>query len=126
MERPPSRPSRPPRRERAELYVIPTNGGTPTRLEANDPPACGGAKSPGVLNSWPKWAPELRESKGRPFYWLCFSSVRASANPQYYIIGVVIEEDGSVKTNKALHLWKQPANEGNHTAAWDVFKIILG
>lgn len=110
----------------AELFVIPTNGGTATRLAANDPPACAGAMSPGVLNSWPKWAPELRKHRGRQFYWLSFSSVRSSPNPQLYVTGVVIEEDGSVKTYKALHLWNQPANEGNHTAAWDVFKIIVG
>jgi hypothetical protein len=31
----------------------------PVRLKANDPPACAtGAKSPGVTNSWPKFAPD--------------------------------------------------------------------
>ncbi len=41
----------------AELYVLPAQGGMPTRLKANDPPACSGKTSPGITNSWPKWSP---------------------------------------------------------------------
>lgn len=110
---------------RAEVFVVPAGGGTASRLEANDPPACSGKTSPGVLNSWPKWSPETELHNGRQYYWISFSSARAGANPQLYVGGVVVE-NGVVKTYKAIYLWNQPQNEGNHTAAWDVFKLIIG
>jgi hypothetical protein len=105
----------------AEVFVVPTGGGTPVRLAANDPPACSGRVSPGVTNSWPKWAPEVAEDGGRRFYWVTFSSTRgAGGNPQLYITPV-IEEGGALTTYPALYLWNQPAAENNHTPAWDVF-----
>ena len=61
----------------AELFIVPATGGAATRLAANDPVECGGAKSPGVTNSWPKWAPEAVVVGNRTFYWLTFSSRRA-------------------------------------------------
>src|SRR5262249_42169285 len=51
----------------AEVFVIPTNGGTATRLDANDPSACTGEMSPGVTNSWPKWAPQAVTIGSRTF-----------------------------------------------------------
>lgn len=78
-----------------EVYVVPTEGGTATRLLANDPPACSSERSPGVINSWPKWSPSVmtamssgaqssggqssgaQSSGGRTYYWLVFSSARA-------------------------------------------------
>lgn len=110
----------------SELFVVPAKGGTATRLEANDPPACSSQTSPGVLNSWPKWSPETQTASGRKYYWISFSSARGGGKPQLYVGGVVVEKDGSVKTYKALYLWNQPASDGNHTAAWDVFKLIVG
>lgn len=110
----------------SEIYIVPTAGGSATRLAANDPQACSGWKSPGALNSWPKWAPEVKSSDGRRYYWISFSSARTGGPPQLYVGGVVVEKDGSVKTYKALYLWNQPAADGNHTAAWDVFQIIVG
>ena len=76
----------------AEVFVIPAAGGTATRLAANDPPACTGKTSPGVTNSWPKWAPQATTaSGGRTFYWLVFSSTRdENGNPQLYVSPVVI------------------------------------
>jgi hypothetical protein len=107
----------------AELYVVPGKGGQPVRLAANDPPACSGKKSPGVTNSWPKWAPDVGNDKGRSFYWLVFSSIRAPAgNPQLYVTPIVIS-NGMTKTYASLYLWNQPAAENNHTPAWDTFKI---
>ncbi len=108
----------------AEVYVIPASGGTATRLAANDPPACSGKTSPGVTNSWPKWAPLASPaSGGRTFYWVVFSSTRdEKGNPQLYVSPVVVA-NGTVTTYQALYLWNQPANENNHTPAWDVFKI---
>ncbi len=78
---------RPQRRE----HVQPASGrgvcdphrrGTGTRLAANDPPMCTGISSPGVTNSWPKWAPSVGSaSNGRSFYWIVFSSTRIGSAP---------------------------------------------
>ncbi len=109
----------------AEVYLVPSAGGTATRLAANDPPACTGKKSPGVTNSWAKWAPSVGKTKdGRSFYWIVFSSTRdENGNPQLYVSPVVVDGKGKVTTYPALYLWNQPADENNHTPAWDVFKI---
>ncbi len=108
----------------AEVFVVPSAGGTATRIVANDPPACSGKTSPGVTNSWPKWAPSVAESKGRTYYWVVFSSTRSPAgNPQLYVSPVVVDAMGKVTTYHALYLWNQPAGENNHTPAWDFFKI---
>lgn len=108
----------------SEVFVVPTAGGTATRLVGNDPPSCSGKVSPGVTNSWPKWAPQTQQVNGRQYYWVSFSSTR-SGIPQLYVIGLVVQ-NGTIKTYKALYLWNQPATESNHTAAWDVFKIVIG
>ena len=107
----------------AEVYVIPSAGGAATRIEANDPAACSGVTSPGVTNSWPKWAPEGTTVGTKTYNWLIFSSTRGpKKNPQLYIAGVVTEA-GKVSTSAALYLWNQPEDENNHTPAWDIFKI---
>ena len=106
----------------AELYVIPFAGGTPTRLAANDPPKCSGKTSPGVTNSWPKWAPAAGSGTKGTYYWLVFSSQRAG-NPQLYITGIIVAADGSVTSFPSIYLWNQPAAENNHTPAWDIFQI---
>jgi hypothetical protein len=107
-----------------EVFVIPAAGGTATRVVANDPPACFGKKSPGVTNSWPKWAPEATiAADGKVYYWMIFSSTRdASGNPQLYITSVVVSKS-AIETHGALYLWNQPASENNHTPAWDNFMI---
>ncbi len=107
-----------------EIFIVSRGGGQPLRLDANDPPACSGKKSPGVNNSWPKWSPESTTVGGQQYYWLSFSSSRGAGPPQLYVVGVVVDETG-VRTYKALYLWNQPAAEGNHTAAWDVFKLVV-
>lgn len=109
---------------KSEVFVVSAKGGTAVRMAANDPPACLGRPSPGILNSWPKWSPELSVVKGRRYYWISFSSSRLpGAPPQLYVAGVVVESTGEIKTYPALYLWNQPLTEGNHTAAWDVFKL---
>lgn len=110
----------------AELMVVPSGGGAIQRLEANDPPACSGRTSPGVTNSWPKWAPGVGEHGGRRFYWLTFSSTRgAGGNPQLYVTPLV-EQNGTLETFPSLYLWNQPPAENNHTPAWDEFDIVIG
>jgi hypothetical protein len=109
----------------AELYVIPSVGGSPVRLAANDPPSCMGKESPGIMNSWPKWAPNMTYANGKKYYWLTFSSTREQdLIPQLYITAVVVDELG-IRTYPSLYLWNQPKNEGNHTPAWDTFNIVV-
>lgn len=107
----------------AEVYVVASAGGTPHRLAANDPSSCSGLTSPGTTNSWPKWSPVASASGGRTYYWLTFSSVRrAGGLPQLYVAPVVVEAN-QVTSYPALYLWNQPADEGNHTPAWDIFEL---
>jgi hypothetical protein len=107
----------------AELFVVPSEGGTAVRLRANDPPACSGRSSPGVTNSWPKWSPAAVEEGGKTYYFLTFSSTRnEGGKPQIFATTVVVE-GSEIQTYPALYLWNQPAEEANHTAAWDVFRI---
>lgn len=107
-----------------EVFVLPSAGGTPVRLAANDPVACSGKQSPGVTNSWPKWAPEATAaSDGKTYYFLIFSSTRGDAgNPQLYITGIARSGD-QIETYSSIYLWNQPPDENNHTPAWDFFKI---
>ena len=107
----------------SEVFVIPAAGGTATRLAANDPPTCSGRTSPGITNSWPKWAPEAQVVGDKTYYWAAFSSSRSpGSNIQLYITAVVVE-NGVVTTYPAFYMWNQPAAENNHTPAWDVFAI---
>jgi hypothetical protein len=108
----------------AEIFVVPASGGTPTRLAANDPPACAGQTSPGLTNSWGKWGPTALQAGGSTYYWVVFSSKRApSGIPQLYITSLVQAADGTLATHGALYLWNQPPAEANHTPAWDTFKV---
>ena len=109
----------------SEVYVIPSGGDISTRLAANTPPACSGKVSPGVTNSWPKWAPGTTDVGTRRFYWLTFSSTRSAAgNPQLYVTPIV-EDHGALTTYPALYLWNQPVAENNHTPAWDNFDVPI-
>ncbi|MGH7282203.1 MAG: hypothetical protein ACRELY_11805, partial [Polyangiaceae bacterium] len=108
-----------------EVLVVPAAGGTATRLAANDPPACLSQPSPGVSNSWPKWAPGATDVGGKTYYWLVFSTLREFGHPQLYLTSVVVDDatgtiDGS---HAALHIWNQPETEHNHTPAWDFFDV---
>lgn len=107
-----------------ELYVLPIAGGTATRLDANDPPTCSGKTSPGVTNSWPKWAPTAKTGPKGTYHWLVYSSTRgASGAPQLYITGVLVPAGGGpIQSFASIYLWNQPL-ESNHTPAWDVFEI---
>ena len=109
---------------KAEVYVIPSQGGTATRLRANDPAACSGTTSPGVTNSWAKWAPAVTTTAdGRSFYWIVFSSKRLGTTPQLFVSGMQVDGKGTISTYGALYLWNQPSTEGNHTPAWEYFNV---
>ncbi|MBK9263098.1 MAG: PD40 domain-containing protein [Polyangiaceae bacterium] len=111
----------------AEIYVVPSNGGEPTRLAGNDPSSCSGVTSPGITNSWARWAPESIDVGDRRYYWLVFSSTRRGPLPQLFISAVVTSiasgVESIVKTYPAVYVTSQPAGEANHTPAWDVFQI---
>jgi hypothetical protein len=111
----------------AEAFVIPAAGGTPTRLAANDPTSCSGKTSPGIENSWPKWAPQasVDPKNGKTYYWLTFSSTRTGGIPQLFVTPVVDDGSGTLETYPALYLWNQPATDHNHTPAWDNFQIVI-
>ncbi|MDD9932151.1 MAG: hypothetical protein OXT09_01030 [Myxococcales bacterium] len=132
-----------------EVYVVPAGGGEPLRLAANDPPACTGERSPGVINSWPKWSPSVASASqssdelGKPprsFYFLIFSSARAypgqfdlpktqysppdTRSSQLYMTAVVRDEStGQLTSYPAVYLWNQEPETSNLTPAWDEFKI---
>jgi hypothetical protein len=109
----------------AEVFVVPAAGGNATRVLANDPPACLGAKSPGIHNSWAKWSPQALSVCGNTYYFFVFSSNRDpdAGGPQLYVAPLVVDASGSIATYAALYLWNQPNSEHNHTPAWDVFQL---
>jgi hypothetical protein len=108
----------------AELFVISASGGTPHRLDANDPPQCAGLTSPGLDNVWPKWGPSAMQANGNTYYWLIFGSKRADmTTQQLYMTSMVQRSDGFVELHGAVYLWNQPPTENNHTPAWDAFKV---
>lgn len=121
-------------RKEGEIFVVPASGGKALRLAANDPPACGGEKSPGVTNSWAKWAPKVPTLAGKSYYFLIFSSARkyegsfnvspTAPSSQLYMAAIV--EDTATHTltsHGAVYLWNQDGHTSNLTPAWDTFKI---
>jgi hypothetical protein len=135
-----------------EINVIPSSGGTPTRLVANDAIACAGDDpTQGLLNSWPKWSPHATPTQdGKIYYFLIFSSARKSPSSfdiprgqytpatldtrssQLYMAAIVVDGT-SITTYPAIYLWNQDrivsngaATEvqiSNLTPAWDEFLI---
>ncbi len=114
-----------------ELFVIPTAGGTGTRLAANDPPQCPGQMvSPGINNTWAKWSPDVETGpNGDLYYWVIFSSWRqgmvdSNGSPiAQLFMTVIVQTELGLHTYPAVYLWNQPPNVSNFTPAWDVFKI---
>ncbi|HXI55509.1 MAG TPA: hypothetical protein VNO55_05590, partial [Polyangia bacterium] len=111
----------------AEIFLLPREGATtPTRVAANDPPQCTKRSSPGLTNSWPKWAPTVGRAGDLSYYWLTFSSRRMTGGrPQIFITAITVSEVGLLQTFPALYVWNQPELESNHTPAWDVFEIAI-
>jgi hypothetical protein len=120
---------------RSQVYVIPSTGGTPTPLKANDAPACMNVPNPGITNSWAKWAPEYPSCGGSQYYWLIFSSTReqipflGGSSSQLYLTAVVKSEAG-LSTYPGVFIWNQhlvatgvPPYDGkpqsNHTPQWE-------
>jgi len=132
----------------SDIYVIPADGGTPTRLVSNDA-VCEGTTG-ALYNSWAKWAPShATDAAGRTYYFLIFSTARnspfdisrgsgrMSPASQLYMTTVIQEADGSITSGPAIYLWNQRnlvTGSGNSasvselltnnvTPAWDQFQI---
>jgi hypothetical protein len=135
-----------------EIAIVPSGGGTPHRLRANDPVACSGESSPGVLNSWPKWSSAVREIDGKNYYFIIFSSARAyegqfALTPTAYTPPIetkssqlymsVVEHNpatGEIISYAPIYLWNQNylatgpdsyevLQTANLTPAWEDFSI---
>ncbi len=105
----------------SELYVTPSTGaGTPTRLAANDPPACTGLTTATIYNSWPKWSPLVKTVSGESYYFFTFSSARQStttipgsggsppeAASELFLGAMKVDATGNVTSFPAIYLWNQ-------------------
>lgn len=137
---------------KGEIYLVSSAGGEPHRLRGNDPVACSGEVSPGVLNSWPKWSSAVREVDGKNYYFVIFSSGREYENqfeltPTDYTPPIstkssqlymsVVEHDpatGEIISYAPIYLWNQnylatgpdtyeELKTANLTPAWEDFSI---
>ena len=120
----------------AEVWVVPSAGGSAIRLRANDPPSC----TPPVLpntrvyptktgwdNSWAKWSPDVGTYDDRKFYWIVFSSYRYDISPprgQLFLTAVVTSET-QTSTYPAVYLWNQDLTTSNHTPSWEGYQIPI-
>ena len=119
----------------AEVFVVPGGGGTARRLRTNDPEVCTGFTSPGLTNSWPRWAPQAVEHDGKRHYWLVFSSKRRTASvdtngdlvAQLYVAAVVTQVTSSgeelLQDYPAVYVAAQKPTSRNHTPVWDYFAV---
>ncbi len=114
----------------AEIAIVPGGGGVATRLRANDPAICDGKVSPGLTNSWPRWAPKVGTSGDLRYYWLVFSSTRRGATagrPQLFISCIVTRVAQGVESlfaeHPAVYVTSQDAAANNHIPAWDAFDV---
>ncbi|MES1177085.1 MAG: hypothetical protein ABUL62_22380 [Myxococcales bacterium] len=114
-----------------KIMVIPAAGGTAVPLEANAPNTCGGeAAGAPIINSWPKWSPDVFSVSGKTYYFLVFSSARkyadefstqftlpvnpassfkgTSSSSQLYLAAVVVDDaTQTVTTYPAVYIWNQ-------------------
>jgi Tol biopolymer transport system component len=120
----------------AEIFVIPSKGGTPARLIANSPSKCSSKTSPGVNNHFGKWSPSFQALNGKTYYWVIFSSNRADIPPvtstyqsgqvfisQLYMTAIVVDGSGTITTYPAVYLWTQSPATVNTTPVWEELDI---
>ena len=114
----------------AEAFIVPASGGSAQRLRANDPPTCTTLTSPGLTNSWPRWAPQAQTFGQYNYYWIVFSSKRRPAtglNPQLYVAAIVTKGPPGNETlyadYPAVYVLSQDPTQNNHTPAWDNFNV---
>lgn len=114
----------------AELALVSGAGGSAVRLRANDPPACSGKASPGLTNSWPRWAPKAGADGEKRVYWVVFSSIRRTATadrPQLYVAAIVTKLTNGVESlvadYPAVYVTSQDPAANNHIPSWDLFDV---
>jgi hypothetical protein len=131
----------------AEIFVTALSGpastgkmaGMAVRLVANDPVACTGVMSPGVQNTWPKWAPNPvppgagdggvptpQVVGGYTYYWVTFSSTRsptAAGKEQLYVAGITVDGSGNIATYPPIYLWNQTDTDNNLIPSWGEFQL---
>jgi len=117
------------RNRNAEVTVIPTGGGSGTRLVANDPNACAADPTPlALINGSPAWGPNPVHHDGHTYYFLLFTSARSygdefakqfelngldllnrpRASTQLYLTTIVVDDaTGSVSSYPAIYIWNQ-------------------
>jgi hypothetical protein len=126
-----------------QVMIVPAAGGTPIALAANTPNSCAGDVSPNqVINSWPKWSPDVINTggtgdagPGKSYYFLIFSSARVykdefseqftlTADPlsnftgmhvssQLYLAAIVVDNaTQQVTTYPAVYIWNQNRTPG--------------
>ncbi len=124
-----------------EIRIIPVGGGTATRLVANDPNTCAGDDTTlGIINSWPKWSPDVVVNGTKTYYFVIFSSARKygdafssqfqlAANPasdfnglhsssQLYLAAIVVDNTtNEITSYPAVYLWNQNRTPNNGMAS---------
>jgi hypothetical protein len=121
-----------------KVMIVPAAGGTAIPLAANDPNTCAGDNlAAGIINSWPKWSPDVvPHPNGKTYYFLIFSSARKygdefslqfsiDQNPmsdfmglhtssQLYLAAVVVDNaTKQAKTYPAVYIWNQNRTPGS-------------
>jgi hypothetical protein len=109
----------------ARVMLVHTAGGTPVDLAHLNGDAT-------YTSSWPRWAPDHGMFRGKPLYWVAFSSQRpyglrlagatdGSAVPQLWFAAVVLNENGDPSF---APVWLPGQNSdiahltGNHVPQW--------
>lgn len=98
----------------AELWVVPSDGGTAVALERAN-------QTPGLTNSWPRWGPLPDDD----ILWLAFSSRRlygdiTTGNPQIWVTAFDpdVAAVGGDPSWPAFWLPNQDVEQGNHIPVW--------
>ncbi|HSS39373.1 MAG TPA: hypothetical protein VLT58_11435, partial [Polyangia bacterium] len=111
----------------ATLWLTTPAAGAPVALNAADGP-------PNSDDSWPRWSPNVGTFRGRPLYWVAFSSRRpyglqinqsglSGSKPQLWISAVLAgEQTAADPSHPSFWLPNQNANQasptGNHVPQW--------
>lgn len=111
----------------ATLWITTPAAAAPVALDAADGP-------PNSDDSWPRWSPNVGMFRGRPLYWVAFSSRRpyglqinqsglAGSKPQLWISALMTgEQAGGDPSHPSFWLPNQNANQasptGNHVPQW--------
>ena len=111
---------------RAELWVVPTSGGTPVELRRAN-------KGKNLRNSWARWSPFTHQYRGGKLFWFSFSSIRdygtelvnsskqiEKSIPQIWMTAFApdLAQGGKDPSFPAFWLPYQELKSRNHIAQW--------